>query len=85
LLVRQPALLDDSAKQRLREVLSDNAALETVHEFRERLRELWSGANVSNDRLLAQLRQWCREAEASGIQVLEDFAARLRSYQMATA
>jgi stearoyl-CoA desaturase (delta-9 desaturase) len=85
LLIRQPRLLDDRATARLREVLSDNAALQTVHEFRERLRELWSGATVSNDKLLAQLKQWCAEAEASGIKVLEDFAARLRSYQLAAA
>jgi stearoyl-CoA desaturase (delta-9 desaturase) len=85
LLIRQPRLLDESAAARLREILSDNSALLTVHEFRERLRELWSGANVSNERLLAQLKDWCAEAEASGIKVLEDFAARLRSYQLATA
>ncbi|HEX9852862.1 MAG TPA: transposase, partial [Woeseiaceae bacterium] len=84
LLIRQPRLLDDQAKARLREVLATNATLQTVHEFRERLRELWSGANVSNDKLLAQLKSWCAEAEASGIKVLQDFAARLRSYQLAT-
>jgi stearoyl-CoA desaturase (delta-9 desaturase) len=83
LLIRQPKLLDDSAKNRLSELLSDNAALQTVHEFREKLRTLWSGANVSNERLLQQLKDWCAEAEASGIKVLEDFAARLRSYQLA--
>lgn len=85
LLVRQPMLLDEQAKDRLRNLLSDNAALHTVHEFRERLRELWSGANVSNERLLAQLKEWCAEAEASGIKALEDFAARLRAYQLAPA
>jgi stearoyl-CoA desaturase (delta-9 desaturase) len=83
LLVRQPKLLDDSAKNRLSELLSDNAALQTVYEFREKLRTLWSGANVSNERLLQQLKDWCAEAEASGIKVLEDFAARLRSYHLA--
>lgn len=83
LLVRQPQLLDDSARHRLSQLLSDNAALHTVHEFRERLRRLWSGANMSNERLLQQLKDWCAEAEASGIKVLEDFAARLRSYQLA--
>ena len=80
LLIRQPRLLDDKAKQRLCELLSNNVALETVHEFREKLRELWSGANVSNEKLLAQLKEWCAEAEASGIKVLEEFAGRLRSY-----
>jgi len=83
LLVRQPRLLDDKAKQRLCELLSNNAALETVHEFREKLRELWSGANVSNEKLLAKLREWCAEAEASGIKVLEEFAGRLRAYSTA--
>ena len=85
LLVRQPKLLDDQAKRRLSELLSDNAALETVHEFREKLRAIWSGANVSNEKLLAQLKEWCAEAEASGIKVLEEFADRLRSYQLAPA
>ena len=85
LLVRQPKLLDDRAKRRLSELLSNNAALETVHEFREKLRDLWSGANVSNEKLLTQLKEWCAEAEASGIKVLEEFAARLRSYQLAPA
>jgi stearoyl-CoA desaturase (delta-9 desaturase) len=83
LFIRQPQLLDDAGRERLRALLAENKALETVHEFRERLRELWSGANVSNERLLAQLREWCAEAEASGIKVLEDFAARLRGYELA--
>ena len=85
ILVRRPKLLDDNAKRRLSELLADNAALRTVHEFRETLSELWGGANVSNDRLVAQLREWCAEAETSGIKVLEDFAQRLRSYQLAPA
>ena len=85
LLVRQPKLLDEPVKHRLSELLSSNAALETVHEFREQLRDLWSGANVSNEKLLAQLKEWCAEAEASGLKVLEEFAARLRSYQLAPA
>ena len=85
LFARRPLLLDDTAQLRLSELLADNAALRTVHEIRERLSELWSGANVSNDNLVAQLKEWCAEAEASGIKVLEDFAQRLRSYQMAPA
>jgi stearoyl-CoA desaturase (delta-9 desaturase) len=84
LLVRQPQLLDDGARRRLQQLLSDHATLQTVHEFREKLRKLWSTANVSNERLLQQLKEWCADAEASGIQVLEEFAARLRSYRLAT-
>ena len=79
------SLLDDRAKERLSSLLADNQALKTVHEFREKLSEIWSGANVSNEKLLQQLRDWCREAEASGIEVLEDFAARIRAYQLSPA
>lgn len=85
LLVRRPALLDEQAMARLHALLDDNAALRTVHEFREKLSAIWSGAHISNDKLLAQLKEWCREAEASGIKVLEEFAGRLRSYQLAAA
>jgi len=83
LLVRRPALLDVHATERLKNLLADNTALRTVHDFRERLSAIWSGANVSNEKLLQQLKDWCREAEESGIQALEEFAARLRGYQMA--
>ncbi len=85
LLVRRPVMLDKDARLRLGKLLADSAVLQTVHEFRESLSELWNGANVSNERLLAQLKEWCAEAEASGIKVLEDFAERLRSYQLAPA
>jgi len=84
LLVRQPALLDEAAQDRLQSLLERNPRLATVYQFRERLRELWSGAtNVSNDKLVAQLRQWCNEAEASGIKALQDFARTLRGYAIA--
>ena len=83
LLIRRPSLLDDRSMVRLGELLDDNTALRTVHEYRERLSEIWSSANVSNEKLLDQLREWIAAAEASGIHVLEEFAARLRSYRMA--
>lgn len=82
LLVRQPALLDEKARARLEQILDRNHALKTVYEYRESLRALWAGANVSNERLLADLKDWCARAEASGIQVLEDFAQTLRGYSM---
>ena len=80
LLVSRPSLLDDNGKARLGKLLDDHAALRTVHEFGEQLTQLWEQANVSNDKLVAQLREWCARAEASGIEVLEEFAQRLRGY-----
>jgi stearoyl-CoA desaturase (delta-9 desaturase) len=85
LLVREPVLLDANAQSRLKELLANNQALKTVHEFRERLRVLWSGGNMSNEKLLQHLREWIAQAEASGIKVLQDFAATLRGYAMQPA
>ena len=82
LLIRRPTLLDANAMERLGNLLSEHDSLKTVYEFREKLSEIWSGANVSNEKLLQQLKDWCHEAEASGIESLEDFAERLRSYQL---
>ncbi|MEO0576226.1 MAG: fatty acid desaturase [Pseudomonadota bacterium] len=85
-LIRQPALLDSKAKERLERILEDSTALRTVHEFRDRLQALWkSGATISNERLLEQLREWCAEAEASGVRALQEFADRIRGYAMAQA
>jgi stearoyl-CoA desaturase (Delta-9 desaturase) len=85
LLVREPVLLDHTAKSRLSEVLASNQALRTVYEFRERLRVMWSGANMSNEKLVQHLKDWIAQAEASRIKVLEDFAASLRGYAMQPA
>ncbi|HKE96730.1 MAG TPA: fatty acid desaturase, partial [Povalibacter sp.] len=85
LLVREPVLLDQASQSRLKEVLANNQALQTVHEFRERLRVLWNGSSMSNESLLQHLKDWIAQAEASGIQVLQDFAATLRGYAMQRA
>ena len=52
--------------------------LQTVHEYQAQLDGLWKQANASNERLVAELREWCARAEASGIAALEEFSARLR-------
>lgn len=82
LLVREPALLDTQARSRLSEVLASNQTLKTVHEFRERMAVMWSGANMSNEKLVQHLRDLIAQAEASRIKVLQDFASTLRSYAM---
>jgi stearoyl-CoA desaturase (Delta-9 desaturase) len=85
LLVRETGLLDPAARQRLGEVLESSQALQTVYEFRERLKTIWSGSVASNERLIEQFREWCAGAEASGIRSLQDFAASLRGYSLRPA
>lgn len=80
LLIRRPQLLDAAARARLAALLDNNQALRTVHEFRLQLVAVWEHANVSNELLVRQLREWCTRAEASGIEALQEFSARLRGY-----
>ncbi len=80
LLVRNPVLLDSFSKEHLSEVLANHHTLQTVHEYRERLMDLWNQANTTNDQMIAQLKEWCAEAESSGVKALEDFSQSLREY-----
>jgi len=82
LLLREEARLDDRDRARLRSVLDMSQALCTVCEFRMSLQSLWNRTTVSHEKLLASLQDWCMQAEASGIQVLQEFAQSLRGYSV---
>lgn len=82
LLVRESTLLDGAARRRLNEVLANSQALATVYEFRERLKAIWSSSTMSNEGLIVQFRDWCAQAEASGVRSLQEFAASLRGYSL---
>ncbi|MFL2547529.1 MAG: acyl-CoA desaturase [Candidatus Rariloculaceae bacterium] len=81
LLRWQPSLMDEASQLRLAELIERYPGLKTVLDFRTELTSLWGGAHTSNERLLADLRDWCTRAEASGIQVLQEFAAYLKSFE----
>ncbi len=83
LLAADGARLDERARARLDEVLERSQILSTVYQFRERLQAIWDRSAASQEALLESLQQWCREAEATGIRALQDFARSLRAYQPA--
>lgn len=82
LLVRDDFLIDDEGRKRLQEVLSQSKALETVYQYRQRLQEIWARTTATQEQLLQALQEWCKEAEASGIRALQDFAKGLRAYSV---
>lgn len=69
----------------MKELLRDNDMLETVYEYRMRLLALWDRSSTDPEVLLKGLKEWCREAEASGIRALEDFSRTLSHYQLKAA
>ncbi len=85
LLVRHPKLLGEEGVRRLHAALDQHEALRAVVEFRDRLQELWNDGQVNQGRAVMQLREWCAQAEASGIRALREFSQRLRSYGPASA
>ena len=75
----QPSLLDEASRERLTQLIEAHPPVKTVLQFRSELQGLWEGAHTSNERLLADFKEWCARAEASGIQALKDYADHLRS------
>jgi stearoyl-CoA desaturase (delta-9 desaturase) len=75
--------LDHEGRERLTQWVSARPVMATVMEYRNRLHELTETRN--GEAMLEGLKQWCREAEESGIRALGEFASRLKGYQLAHA
>lgn len=82
-LSRNDALIDDKARLRLHFVLSQNKTLDTVYEYKQRLLSIWASTTASQEQLLKDIQEWCRQAEATGIRSLQEFAQRIKSYSLA--
>ena len=82
LLAREGKRLDESARERLEQILAQSQTLATVYQFRERLQAIWDSRAPSQDALLRALQEWCHQAEATGIQALERFARNLKGFSL---
>jgi stearoyl-CoA desaturase (delta-9 desaturase) len=85
LLTRSEALLDVDARSYLECAFAHSRALETVYQFKLTLQRLWLERSATHESLLHALQEWCREAEETGIQALQEFAASLRAYTLQPA
>ncbi len=81
LLTWHPGMLDEVSKQRLLEIVEGYPSVQTVLAFRNELKDLWEGSHSSNESLLADLRNWCAKAEASGNKGLQEFSSYLQSFR----
>jgi stearoyl-CoA desaturase (delta-9 desaturase) len=81
-LIKVDHLLDESGRARVAAALAKCESLSTVYELQNQLQAIWNKAGTSQDMLLQALQDWCIRAEATGIECLEDFAVRLRGYQL---
>ena len=51
-------------------------------DFRRRLNAIWETTHANQDRLYQAMREWCRDAESSGIESLRRFSEALRGYSL---
>ena len=80
LLVRDTSLIDQSGKQQLDGVLEKHNTLAVVYQYRLNLQNIWAKSTASQKELLEALQEWCRQAEATGIDALRDFVQHLKRY-----
>ena len=73
-----------SAKDRamLKRVLLRNPKLKQVHEFNNKLHELWGAHHGDDHHLCDSLRAWCLQAEATGLYKLQEFSRRIQGYAL---
>ncbi|MDO9636347.1 MAG: transposase, partial [Thiobacillus sp.] len=79
-LYKEPAELAAADKAQLETLLGKSERLQTVYRMRQELAAIWGRSTASREQLLEQLQAWCKRAEESGIQSLQQFSVRLRSY-----
>jgi stearoyl-CoA desaturase (delta-9 desaturase) len=84
LVRRDSMLLSDSDYTQLKEILDTNAVLDKVYQFKLKLQAIWEQQTSSHEKRLEALSEWCSQAEASGVEALEEFVTVLRSYGMAS-
>lgn len=80
LLIREPSLMDESRQQQLATALQNSGALNVVYQFRLKLQNIWARSTASQKELVEALQEWCRQAEATGIESLSQFVRRLKAY-----
>ncbi len=84
LLTREESRLDPASRERLAQLLQRSQTLAVVVDHRKRLQDLWDRTASSQEAMLQSLQDWCRQAEASGIRALAEFARSLRHYTLQT-
>jgi transposase len=85
LLSRETSLLEDRHHLRIQNMLEHSQALKVIYEKRLALQQIWVKTSSNGHDMLAAIKEWIHEAEASGIQSLREFADQLKTYSLRPA
>ena len=77
--------LDEESRERMSAWVRERPLMNTVMDYRRRLAETLERSGRNGDALIEGLRAWCDDAERSGVAALEEFARRIKGYQLVGA
>jgi len=83
-VARRSSALPAAHQETLAELMGRSGVMKTLIEMHDELTAIWQHAAASRDEMLGHLQGWIARAEASGIQALQEAAARMRSYAPST-
>lgn len=75
-LQREVGALPECERASLHEALHSSRLLRTIYAMRQDLTALWSNSAASKEQLVKQLEDWCRRADESGIDALQEFSRK---------
>ena len=81
-LVDDGRWLKPDAREQLQQWIDQRPRIRTLVEYRARLAAVLESRSQSANDTLQQLQAWCREAEASGIEALQEFSLRMKGYSL---
>ncbi|OEY65841.1 fatty acid desaturase [Marinobacter sp. X15-166B] len=85
MLSQETSLIKPKDQVHLELLLETNPVLSQLYQKSHELQALWRRRGVKPQEKLQALLDWCRDAEASGIRHLEEFAAYLKAYSLRPA
>ena len=74
--------LDPAHRERLQAFVAARPQLATLVEYRRKLLAIYEIKSAEADTKIEALKVWCHEAEASGIEALQEFSLRLKGYAL---
>jgi len=79
-LCRESSLVDARGRDRINAAVESSANIALIHELHQQLMEIWAKRGGNMEEIIQALSDWCKAAEASGMQSLREFADTLKSY-----
>lgn len=76
----QESMLSSKSRQKLHQILANNSQLSLVYQYKQALQNVWLKTAATQKELVEALQVWCKQAESSGLEVLELFVKQVKTY-----